>query len=145
MNTSLQHNIGGYVAVATSVLPQSATGNVNGSGLDRLAHNNALSCVLHVVAGADSGSPSTLSVQAKLQHAPDNSTWTDYDPPGQSTVGETAALTAVNTEVSVAIDLSSADRYVRAVALVSFTGGTSPAIQVAADIVFGGEQLLASV
>lgn len=141
MNTATQHNIGAYVVVATSVAPQAASASVNGSGIDRFAHNLPLSCVLHQVLGADSGSPSSFSVQTKLQHSPDDSTWADYDAPGSSTVAETAALTAVSTENSVAIDLSSADRYVRAVTTISFTGGTSPTIDVAADIVFGGEPL----
>jgi len=145
MNTATQHNIGAYVAVATSVLPQAASANVNGNGIDRLAHNLPLSCVLHQVIGAETGAPSAVSVQTKLQHAPDNATWADYDPPGSSTVAETAALTAVNTESSVAIDLSSANRYVRAVSLITLTGGSSPTIEVAADIVFGGEPLAPAV
>jgi hypothetical protein len=141
MNTVTQHNIGALIALATSVLPQAASANVNGSGIDRLAHNLPLSCVVHQVVGAVTGAPSTISAAAKLQHSPDNSTWADYVPPGAASVGQTAALTAVSTEASVAIDLSSANRYVRAVALVSFTGGTSPTILTAVDIAFGGEPL----
>lgn len=145
MNPSTQHNIGAFVAVATSVAPQAASGNVNGGGIDRFAHNLALSCVLHNVLGATSGAPSSFTSQAKLQHSPDDSTWTDYDPPGSATVAETVALTAASTENSVAIDLSSANRYVRAVALNTFTGGTSPTVLQTCDIVFGGEPLLAAV
>ncbi len=145
MNTATQHNIGAFVAVATSVLPQAATGTVNGSGLDRAAHNMALSCVLHQVVGAETGAPTAISSIAKLQHAPDNATWTDYDPPGPATVAETAALSAVSTENSVSIDLSSANRYVRGVALVTLTGGTTPTLEIAVDIVFGGETLVPAV
>jgi len=141
MNTATQHNIGAYIAVATSILPQAATASVNGVGLDRLAHNLPLSCVLHAVVGAETGAPSAVSVQTKLQHAPDNATWADYDYPGSTTVAQTAALTGVNTEASAPIDLSSANRYVRAVSTITLTGGTSPTIEVAADIIFGGEPL----
>jgi hypothetical protein len=145
MTPAFQHNIGAFVAVATSVLPQSsAAATVDGSSVDRFAHGHALSCVLHQVAGADSGTPTTVSVQTKLQHSADNSTWADYTPPGASSVAETVALTAASTENSVAIDLSSADQYIRAVTTVAFTGGTSPAIEVAADIVLAGEDRLAA-
>lgn len=142
MNPATQHNIGAYVAVATSVLPQAATANVNGVWIDRFAHNLPLSCVLHQVTGAETGAPTGASVQTKLQHSPDNGTTiADYIPPGATTVAQTAVLSAVNTENSVAIDLSSANRYVRAVSLITLTGGASPTIEVAADIVFSGEPL----
>jgi hypothetical protein len=141
MNPSTQHNVGAYVAVATSVAPQAASAAVNGSSISRLAHNLALSCVLHLMAGAEAGSPTGASVVAKLQHSPDGATWADYTPPGAASVAQTAALTAVNTETSLAIDLSSANTYVRAVVTPTLTGGTSPTILLAADLVFGGESL----
>src|SRR5690348_6905088 len=125
MNTASQHNIGAFVAVATSVEPQSSTGStINGTGIDRFAHNNPLSCVLHQAVGAVTGAPTTASVQTTLQDSADNSTFANYEPDG-ATVQQTAALTAQNTENSVAIDLSTARRYVRAVTVVAFTGGTS--------------------
>jgi hypothetical protein len=142
MGTVYMHNIGALIAIATSVPPQAAAATVNGAGIDRLLHNLPLSCVLHQVLGAETGSPTGVSIQSKLQHSPDDATWTDYTPPGATTVAETAALTAASTENSLPIDLSSAQRYVRAVALITFTGGTSPTIQIVVDIVFGGEQLL---
>jgi hypothetical protein len=145
MNIVTQHNIGALLALATSVLPQAAAASVNGAGVDRMAHGMPLSCVLHQVAGAESGAPTAVSVQTKLQHSADNSTWADYDPPGSATVAQTAALAAASSENAVAIDLSSANRYVRAVTTIAFTGGTSPTILVAADIVFGGEPLLPAV
>jgi hypothetical protein len=83
-------------------------------------------------------------VQTKLQDSPDNSTWNDYKA-GTTTVQETAALTAASSENTAAIDLGGANRFIRAVTIVSFTGGTSPAILVAADIILGGERELAAV
>ncbi len=103
----------------------------------------ANSCVLHQVTGADSGNPTTLSVQTKLQHSPDNTNWSDYQI--NAVTQETAALTAVGTENTAAIDLTSANRFIRAVAAVAFTGGSSPEVLVAADIVLGGERELAAV
>ncbi len=144
MNPATQHNIGGFVVVATSILPQVATGNVNGSSIDRFAHNLPLSCVLHQLVGAASGSPTGVSVQTKLQHSPDNATWTDYLPPGSTTVAQTAVLTTASAENAAPVDLSSAARFVRAVSIITLTGGTSPSIVVGADIVLAGETLLAA-
>ena len=142
MNTTTQRNIGAYIKTATSVLPQAASAAVDGNSIDRFAHNLPLSCVLHNAIGADTGSPTGISVVSKLQHSPDNSSWADYTPPGGSSVATTAALTAVNTENDLAIDLSDADRYIRAVTTPTLTGGTSPTIEVVTDIVLGGEALL---
>jgi hypothetical protein len=139
-----QHNIGSLVVPMTSVFPQNAAaGTINGASIDRVSHNMANSCVLHQVVGADSGAPTALSVQTKLQHSPDNTNWSDYQI--NTVTQETAALTAVSSENTAAIDLTSANRFIRAVAIVAFTGGSSPEILVAADIVLGGERELAAV
>lgn len=140
MSIASQRNIGAFIGVVTSVAPQAATAEtINGTAIDRFAHNMPLSCVLHQVTGAETGAPTTASVQTKLQHSADDSAWSDYVQPGDSAVAETSALTAANKENSFAIDLSSASRFIRAVSIVAFTGGTSPTIEVAADIVLGGE------
>ena len=76
-------------------------------------------------------------------HSPDNSTWSDYQI--GTTVQETAALTVANSENTAAIDLTGAYRFIRPVTIVAFTGGTSPAIEVAAGVILGGERELAAV
>jgi len=139
MNVASERNVGGFVAVATSVLCQAASAAVNGGGIDREAHNLPLSCILHTVAGAETGSPSGVSLVSKIQDSADGTTYADYIPPGQSTVAASTALTAINTENSLAVELSSARRWIRAVATPTFTGGTSPTILVAVDIILGGE------
>ena len=143
MDIITQRNIGSIVVPVTSVFPESAAaGTINGASIDRTLHNMAGSCVLHQIVGADSGAPTTLSVQTTLQHSPDNSTWSNYQVGG--TTQQTAALTAVNSENTAAIDLTGANRFIRAVQVVAFTGGTSPAALVAADIILGGERELAA-
>jgi hypothetical protein len=138
------HNIGSLVVPVTSVFPQNAAaGAINGASIDRVSHNMANSCVLHQVVGADSGAPTTLSVQTKLQHSPDNTNWNDYQI--NAITQETAVLTAVNSENTAAIDLTGANRFIRAVAIVAFTDGSTPEVLVAADIVLGGERELAAV
>lgn len=141
MNVATQRNIGALLAVVTSVLPQAATAAVNGASIDRVSHSMAQSCVLHTVLGADTGSPTAISVVSTLQHSPDNATWTTYEPDGV-TAATSAALTAVDTENSLAVDLTAADRYIRVVTTPTLTGGTSPAVQVAADVILGGENTL---
>ncbi len=144
MSLSHIHNVGSYVVPVTSVFPESASaGTINGASIDRTLHNLPNSCVLHQVVGAESGAPTTTSVQTTLQHSPDNSTWSNYQI--GSTVQQTVALTAANSEDTAAIDLGGAYRFIRAVTAVAFTGGTSPAILVAADIILGGERELAAV
>ena len=144
MDITTLRNIGSIVVPVTSVFPQNAAaGTINGAGIDRSLHNLAGSCVLHQVTGAESGTPTTASVQTKLQHSPDNSTWSDYQI--NSIVQETAALTAANSENTAAIDLTGANRFIRPVTIIAFTGGTSPEIQVAAGVILGGERELAAV
>ena len=139
-----QRNIGALIVPVTSVFPESASaGTINGTSIDRTLHNLANSCVLHQVTGAETGAPTTASVQTKLQHSPDNSTWSDYQI--GTTVQETAALTVANSENTAAIDLTGAYRFIRPVTIVAFTGGTSPAIEVAAGVILGGERELAAV
>lgn len=143
MNIAGQHNIGAFVAVATSVEPQAASaGTINGASIDRAARTNPLSCVMHTIVGADAGSPSAVSVQSQLQHSPDNSTWTNYTDPSTNLSAQAAALSAINTENSLAVDLGNAYRYIRVQTVVSFTGGTSPTALIAADLVLGGEDTL---
>jgi hypothetical protein len=138
------HNVGSFVVPVTSVFPESAAaGTINGASIDRALHNMPNSCVLHQVVGAESGAPTTTSVQTTLQHSPDNSTWSNFQI--GSTTQQTAALTAANSENTAAIDLAGAYRFIRAVTIVAFTGGTSPAALIAADIVLGGERELAAV
>ena len=145
MSLSHIHNVGSFVVPVISVFPESAAaGTVNGTSIDRALHNMSQSCVLHQVVGAESGAPTTASVQTKLQDSPDNSTWSDYKA-GTANVQQTAALTAANSENTAAIDLTAANRFIRAVSTVAFTGGTSPAILLAADIILGGERELAAV
>lgn len=139
------HNVGSFVVPVTSVFPESAAaGTVNGASIDRALHNMPQSCVLHQAAGAETGAPTTTSVQTKLQDSPDNTTWSDFKA-GTQTVQQTAALTAANAENTAAIDLVTANRFIRAVTAVAFTGGTSPAVLIAADIILGGERELAAV
>jgi hypothetical protein len=144
MNVATQRNIGELLAVVTSVQPQAASAAVNGGSIDRQAHSMAQSCVLHTAVGAEAGAPTGISVVSVLQHAPDNATWSNYLPDGVN-VAQSAALTAADTENALAVDLTAAYRYIRVVTTPTLTGGTSPTVQVVADVILGGENTLPAV
>lgn len=136
---SISRNIGEMLAVVTAVVPQSFSGSsaVDGTGIDRYAHNDPQSCVLHCGTGAVSGAPSSFSLTVQLQHAPDDSTWANY--------GSSFTVAVASSDGSQNIDLSGANEYVRAVVTPAFVGGTSPSVLAFADIIFGGEQELLSI
>lgn len=140
-----QRNIGALLSIVTSVAPESSVAaTVNGTSIDRQAHSLAGCCVVHQVAGALTGAPTTTSVITKLQDSADNSTFADYKPDGVN-VATNTALTAASTENSLSVDLTLARRYIRAVTTIAFTGGSTPSVLVAADIVLSGENTLAAV
>lgn len=136
MNTDAR-NIGFNIATRGSVFPQSATAAVNGSWVDRNTPGGqiALSCQVHAMRGVTSGSPTTATLALKLQQSAtgpsDGTDATDF-----STAPTT--LSADGTDLLLNVSLSGAQRYVRAVATPAFTGGTSPSMMIAADIVLGG-------
>ena len=145
MTISFEHNVGAYVAVATSVAPQAAAAaTINGATIDRMAHGMPLACLMHQAAGAASGTPTGISVVSTLQHSPDGTTWAAYQPDGANNAA-TPALTAASSENALAVDLHAANRYIRVSTVVGFTGGSSPAILVAADVILGGEKTLPAI
>jgi hypothetical protein len=54
-------------------------------------------------------------------------------------------LTAANSENSLNVDLSLAYRYLRIQTVVGFTGGSSPAALVCAELVLGSEPDLPAI
>lgn len=134
----VQKNIAQLAQVAGSVRPQAAAaGTINGASIDRAKHGNALSAIMRTNVGATSGAPTSFTVQSQLQHAPDNATWTNYQPLGVNAQG--AANATANADENFAVNLSSAQRFVRVQTVVAFVGGTSPTVGVAADLVLSGE------
>jgi len=135
-----QTDIGAFVKTVKGINPTNqAAGTINGAAIDR---QGFLSCELHHASGAATGSPSSRTVDSKLQDSADGSTgWADYNPDGAGS-GAAAQLTADNTEARKAINLAAAKRFIRVVEVVAFVGGTSPAIPVAASVVLGGADQL---
>lgn len=131
-------DIGAHVVYESNPKPtnDAGSGAVNGTGIDLTTIGNPKSCVLYAAGGAASGTPTTQTLDAKLQDSADNSTFADLSG------AAITQITADSTEGIVDVNLSSARRYVRVVRTVAFTGGTSPAWPVDSGIVFGGSDTI---
>lgn len=104
-------------------------GTVDGLAVDRLGFEDA---VLLVSTGAVAGAPTAQTVDAKIQDSADGTTWADV-------AGLTIAqITAADTEQELDIDLTPLKRYIRVVATITFTGGTTPTIGLFAGFALGG-------
>lgn len=137
------HNVGALVKTAIGVAPIfSAAATINGPAIDRLGYG---SCVLAVQTGLDTGTPTTRSVIAKVQHSDDGSTnWTDLAVPVGGSFA-TSAITAVSSVAEVDVNLAGAKRYIRSVVTVAFTGGSSPTVGVASVVTLGGADKVPAV
>lgn len=128
----MSKKLGESIKIAAGINPASlSAGSSNGLTIDRLGY---LDAKVHLKAGAATGTPSAQGVSLKMQtgDASDGSDMADV-------AGDTiAALTANNAEANLNIDLSGYKRYLRVVATVTFTGGTTPAIPAAATVALGG-------
>lgn len=127
--------IGHLISAKAGTVPVAASaGTRNGSAIDRQGMG---SCVLQAQSGASSGTPTSFTLNAKLQDSDDGSTgWADYTPP--SGTAAITAITAVNTNAEKDIDLAGAKRYVRVQEVVAFVGGTAPTLGAATSVVLGG-------
>ena len=135
MSMALHRNVGEFVKLAKGINPAaSAAATINGAAIDRQGY---LSCVLHHAAGAAAGAPTARTVDTKLQDSADGTAgWLDL------ANAAAAQLIADNTEAEKNVELTGARRYIRAVTTVTFTGGTSPTIPVAATLTLAGRDLL---
>lgn len=128
---------GSLILPKIGVVPtNSGAATTNGAAIDRMpaaSRAGYLSATLHFVVGAPSGTPDSFTANAKLQESADGSTgWTDI------TDGAVTQRTAAGTEAEVNVSLAPIKRYIRAVVVVAFVNGTSPALPVAASVVLGG-------
>lgn len=132
---SASTSIGSELDVKVGTVPAAvAAGTRNGAAINRFtAAGRANSCVLFANSGAETGSPSARTLDAKLQDSADGSTgWADIA--GASITQITAASSSTRKNVS----LASAKQYIRAVETVAFTGGTAPTLGASSAVVLGG-------
>lgn len=132
-------NIGRSMRMERALNPQSlAAGVANGIAIDRFPSSSprgGRTAVLHVSCGAAAGTPSALTVDAKLQDSADGSTgWLDIGGNATQLIANNSASSGQN------LRLQARRRWIRAVVTVGFTGGTSPTIPVQATIAFAGRR-----
>lgn len=129
---------GVLVAIRSGAAPAAVTaGTRNSAAIDRLGFD---SCVLAAQTGAASGSPSALTLAAKIQESADGATgWADI------TDAAIEPLTAENSVARVNVRLPAAKRYLRVVETVGFTGGSSPTIGASSTIVLCGPDEIPAV
>ncbi|MGR3176768.1 MAG: hypothetical protein ACUZ8E_01770 [Candidatus Anammoxibacter sp.] len=112
-----------------------ASGDTTNTGLtiDRDAHGwpNVLSFLC--IVGAETGSPTSVTIICKIQDSADDSSWADVDDIDEITI------IADNAVAKLDVDAQKYRRYVRTVMTVLFVGGTSPDIMIAA-VCIGGEK-----
>ena len=112
------------IAPRMSVAPMAISTAENGTSIDRLGFE---SCIVGVGVGATSGSPTSFTVDAKVQDSADGSTgWADI------TGAAMTQIVSTNSVGKIALDLRGAKRYIRVVVTPGFTGGTSPDVLVSA-------------
>lgn len=112
----------------------------NGSAINRRVSGSlAMSLTLIATTGAETGSPSARTFDAKIQDSADGSTgWADYIPPDQTTVAAVTQITAASSEAEVDVNLSGAKAFVRVVDTLAFTAGTAPTLGIQTTVVLGG-------
>ena len=127
-------DIGAYVKTAGSLVPQnSAAATLNGVAVDRLRFD---SCVLQGLVGAAAGSPTATSVLFFLEESADGSTgWAAID-------DASVNVGAENSSGEADVNLAGAKQFIRVSATISFTGGTSPTVDVAGLVTLGGADIL---
>ena len=125
----LQTNVGPFLLPRVGFVPQSApAGTITGAAVERTGF---FSAVLVAATGADVGANTVRSLAVRIQESADGTTgWVDV--PGAAV----PAITAVNTQADIDVNLAGVARFVRVLGVVSFTGGTG--LLVGATLVLGG-------
>ena len=137
------NDLGALTKSFLSVPPQdAAAGTINGLGMQRESVTPAFETVLlEVAVGAPSGTPTSYTVNGKLQDSADGTNFADITAAPYTSGVNAPAITTSGTNGTLSVvfaNLRTLRAYVRAVVTVSFTGGTSPTVPVSSTLVFGG-------
>jgi hypothetical protein len=129
-------DIGAYIKALINILSTAATAEVDGAAIQLIGPGyDYQSAVISVAVGTPSGSPTSFSVAANIQDSPDGSTsWADFNLPS----GQITPIAAANGQATAKINVRGSRGFIRAKAVPTFVGGTSPAIPIAATVVLGG-------
>jgi hypothetical protein len=130
-------DVGSILTAKIGNVPVAASaGTRSGTAIDRQGFSSG---VLVAMSGAATGTPTTQTLDAKIQDSDDGSTgWADYND-GSGVVSLTQ-ITAVNTVGRKRFNLIRAKRFIRVQEVVAFTGGTTPTLAVGESVILGGAQ-----
>ncbi len=122
-----------WVKNVVSVRPIASSGAThNGAAIDTLGFNSLLA---DVEIGAATGSPTSFTVDAKLQESTNGSSgWADIS--GASITQQTAESKSAQIALE-GLGVGTRKRYVRVVITTAFVGGTTPTIPVASVVELG--------
>lgn len=112
--------------VAQAAYAAAGTLTNSSTAFDRTALNTTTgkrynAVILAGQTGAVTGAPTSFTCTYQVQDSADGST-------GWTAVGSPLVITAASTASAASVDLSSADRYIRVVVTVAYTGGTTPTL-----------------
>jgi len=105
---------------------------INGFTINRRGFYSA---ICRVEVGNTSGTPTRFGVTFQIQEKSGESAWADVTDALKTFSGESVATQAQQYEIPV--DLRSREEYIRVKATPTFTAGSSPAIEIAANWILG--------
>lgn len=118
------------VKAVVAIAPQATDTAVTSASIDTEAYHDGM-VVVNV--GATSGTPTSFTVNAKVTDSADDSTFADV--PGIDIVEIVAA--DKTGEIRLNLDSIVFNRYIKVVVTAAMTGGTSPDVLVAANVLLG--------
>jgi hypothetical protein len=132
-------NIGGIATIKQALKPAAqaaaASFGLAGTTIDRKDFRSA---VFMVDNGVATGTPTSYSIDARIEDSADGSSWAAVaTSPANSAVAITQII-ADSTKQFLEVDLEPYRRYVRLAFTVAFVGGTSPKVLLGAAVMLGG-------
>jgi hypothetical protein len=126
-------------ALKAAAQPAAAGFSLLGISVDR-GREGFESAMLIVSTGLATGTPSAVSITARLQDSADGTTFADV-PVSESPLNPAVQLVvgAVSSRGYLPVVLTPLRRFIRVVFTVAFTGGTSPTILMDAKWLLGGQ------
>jgi hypothetical protein len=121
-------NVAAIVTVAAfDISGQASAGTINGAGADAKQDGYGPYACGWITAklGNITGTPTGQTLTVKLQDSADNSTFADFKDESGSVVQSKVGLSAAGI-TKLPFVAKNARRYLRAVAVLGFTGGTAP-------------------
>ncbi len=132
----MAEDIGGEIKSVLALAPVAASSAQNGLGIDKTGFRSA-TCV--IANGAATGSPTSYTVDAKIQQSSDDGSTDAYADVSGLTMTQ---ITVDNKVGEINFDLTGLKKYVRVVVTPALTGGTSPKALIGAVMILGNPQYL---